>query len=426
MERRKLVSILPLVASLGFGLAGCGVDQPAAPVDTTRPLPPSLSGGRVEIVNDPAVLESRVQRESRLLTVVPKSGAGSAQGIESPKESDVGVRLTLVGQVTPPTVDGEVVQANDIVIHGKTAVVTYNVAGDPFAGAVQVIDFSRPERPEMVSEVLYHDADVNAVTLEGSHLFVGLASDDPSLASPALLEELKLTAGQGLAQTGRWLDLPSWAVTDLAVHGDAVVAGVGAEGGGVVLLRREPELEVADFAPAADVRGVDVDEQTALSVCGNPGMLLRHDLRTMRKLSEASVEGYGNAAAKGTIEVLAHRCYLGAGEGGFQVREADGRLLASLGCGDFTTAGPPAVVNAVSCVNHLGFVAAGTQGVQVVTLGRFRGDDTRADEGEGLRVLGRLGLEDGASSNMVKAKGDVLVVAAGRGGVKLIAMQFVR
>jgi hypothetical protein len=423
MLRRKLVLILPLVASLG--LAGCGVDQPAAPVDTARPLPASLTGGRVEIENDPAVLASRVQRASRLLTVVPKSGAGSTMGIESPKESDIGVRLTLVGEVAPPTVDGEVVQANDIVIHGKTAVVAYNMAGDPFAGAVQVIDFSRPGHPEMVSEVLYHDADVNAVALEGSHLFVGLASDDAALASPALLEELKLTGGRGLEQTGRWLDLPSWAVTDLVVHGDAVVAGVGAQDGGVVLLRREPDLEVAGFAPATDVRGVDVAEHRALTVCGGPGMLLQHDLRTMRQLSEAAVAGYGNAAAKGTIEVLGQRCYLGAGEGGFQVRAADGQLLASLACADFTAAGAPAVVNAVSCVNHLGFVAAGAQGVQVVTLGCFRGDDTRADEGEGLRVLGQLGLEDGASSNMVKAKGDVLVVAAGRGGVKLVAMQFV-
>jgi hypothetical protein len=124
---------------------------------------------------------------------------------------------------------------------------------------------------------VYRDADVNAVALLGSQLYVGLASDDPVLTTPALLEELKYTEGLGLEQTGRWLQMPSWAVTDLAIQGDAVAAAVGAQGGGVVMVRRSgTSMSVDGFAAGVDSRGVAWDGNSAImSVCGAPGLLRR-------------------------------------------------------------------------------------------------------------------------------------------------------
>jgi hypothetical protein len=424
MHRRQTRWSLPLLVAWGAGLVGCMGEDPASPGATTgsAPLPPALQPGNVVITNDADVLESRIERTWEPLTVTPKSPAPAE--LSGPfKPGDIGAQLALVGTVRPPDVDGTIVQANDVDIDGNRAVVSYNTAGDVFAGAVQVIDFSNPERPRIVSEVLYHDADVNAVALLGSHLYVGMASDDPTLASPALLEELDLT-GQSLSQTGTWVDLPSWACTDLAVHGDGVVASVGALGGGVAFLGRNGGLELAGFAPQFDARSVAMDVDAAMGVGGGEGVLERRLLPAMTLDAQVSVDGYRNEAAKGTIEVYAHRCYLGAGDGGMQVRGGDGGWLDGLSCGDLTPGGAQAVVNAVSCANHLAFVAAGPQGIEVVRLGRFRCDGREAEESEGLRLLGQLGLEDGASCNMVKAKNDLLVVAAGAGGVKLVSMRF--
>jgi hypothetical protein len=89
-------------------------------------------------------------------------------------------------------------------------------------------------------------------------------------------------------------------------------------------------------------------------------------------------------------------------------------------------AGGPAVTNAVSVDHHLAFAAAGPAGVQVVRLGRYRCDGLEAGETEGLRLLGRLTLEDGASCNMIKARNNVLIVAAGSGGVKIVTMEYIR
>ena len=421
MNRGRLASSLALAASLGVGLLGCTGTDPLAPSVDTTPLPPALLPGNVVVVNDPTLLASRLERTHEVLTVVPK-GAQREELSGAGKPGDVGAQLTLVGMVRSPEVDGIVVQANDVDIYGQTAVIAYNTAGDVFAGAVQVIDFSNPERPEIVSEVLYRHADVNAVALLGNHLYVGLAADDATLSSPALLEELDLT-GRTVSQTGSWLDLPSWACTDLAAHGDGVVVAVGARDGGVAFVRRNRGLELAGFAPQFDVRSVALDVDAAFGV-GGEGRLMRHRLPEMTTESNVAVGGYGNEAAKGTIEVYAGRSYLGAGDGGMQIRDADGGMLDALTCPALTPEGGLAVVNAVTCANHLGFVAAGPQGVVVVSLGRYRCDSDGSAEAEGLQLVGQLGLEAGASCNMVKSKNDILVVAAGAGGVKLVSMRF--
>lgn len=424
MHRGRTRRSLPLVATLSVGLLGCMGENPSAPGVATEPapLPPALQPGNVVITNDADVLEARIERTYEPLTVTPKSPTREELS-GAFKPGNIGVQLTLVGTVRPPEVDGVVVQANDVDIDGSRAVVSYNTAGDVFAGAVQVIDFSQPEHPRIISEVLYRDTDVNAVALLGNHLYTGMASDDPSLSSPALFEELDLT-GSNLSQTGVWVDLPSWACTDLAVHGEGVVASVGALGGGVAFLQRGSGLELAGFAPQFDARGVAMDVDAAMGVGGGQGVLERRLLPAMTLEAQVSIDGYRNEAAKGTIEVYAHRCYLGAGDGGMQVRGSDGGWLDGVSCSDLTPEGALAVVNAVTCANHLAFVAAGPQGIQVVRLGRYRCDGREAEEIEGLRILGQLALENGASCNMVKAKNDLLVVAAGAGGVKLVSMRF--
>jgi hypothetical protein len=334
------------------------------------------------------------------------------------------VRLTLVAEVQPPAVDGYMVQANDIDILGQRAVVAYNFAGDTFKGAVQVIDFSDPDRPVMESEVLYRAADANAVALLGSHLYVGLASDDPALSSPALLSELELTGG-AVAPTGDWLDLPSWAVTDLAVHGNDLVASVGADLGGFALLERN-RLRLAAFASEPDARSVATDGGTTiLGVCGTEPWISTFGDGLARR-GRVPASGYTAPYAKGTIEMAGAWCYLGASDGGFQVRGTDGVFTAGLVASDFSAVRADQVmVNAASATRDLAFVAAGPLGVQVVDLGGYCDQEIATSAGGGdLRVLGELDFEENVSSNMVKAKNDILVVAAGLGGVKLVKMEF--
>jgi len=404
-------------------LVGCVQNGMAPGPDDVGGNPPQLQADRLLVVNDPAQLDARVQYRSRPLFIRMQETPG--RELAPPLKTD-GMRLTLVAEVAPPVVDGHVVQANDVDIDGKTAIVAYNFAGDIFAGAVQVLDFTHPERPRLVSEVLYRDADVTAVVKHGQHVYVGMGSVDPALQSPALLEELELD-DTGLTPTSRWLDLPSWVVTDLGIHGEFVVASVGALHGGVAYVdRTSPQMHVVTFHAEEDIRGIGFPSSMSMAaVCGTQPRLALLDLPSLRRSHTQEVDGYNYADAKGTIEVHDSVCYLGAGDGGFQVRRPDGLLLAALRHEAFSDVRPEEMVtNAVSVQGSLAFVAAGALGVQVVDVAGARSWAVGGGpDPEGLRVLGELDFAAGFSSNMVRAENNVLVVAAGSGGIKLVTMQ---
>jgi len=383
---------------------------------------PSLQEGRVVINNDQAELNARVDIMAKPLFVVATETPGHEV---TPSRKPTGTQLTLRGQINPPVVNGEYVHANDIDIAGQTAVVAYNYAGEVFAGAVQVIDFTNPRRPRLLSEVLFIDADVTAVLLHGQTVYVGSGSLDPALESPALIEEFTLSDA-GLERTGRWLDMPSWVVTDLAQHGNQIMVSVASEGGGIALVdRNAQELSINTFVPEVDVRGIDFPNESQLAaVCGTNSRLSVKGLPGLGGNGEYPINGYNNEAAKGTIEVHGGVCYLGAGDGGMQVRGADGTLLGSLNHNDFSDTRPHLMVtNAVSLHGNLAFVAAGALGVQVVNVAGANGwAQGGAPDAEGLEVLGELQFGEGISSNMVKSRNNVMVVAAGVGGVKLVTM----
>jgi hypothetical protein len=426
MDRLKSTRLIPVAATLA--LMGCSGEMPQSPVDDAGPhtvqRPAALDPGQVTIVNDPATLEARVVRSNRALTVVPRGATRAEVAEKGHDERALGVRLTLVAEIAPPQVDGRIVQSNDIEIQGSKAVIAYNFAGDVFAGAVQMIDVSRPSRPELESEVLYSAADVNSVALQGSQVFVGLSADDPALSTPAMVQEFKLHGSRGLERTDDWRKLPSWAVTDLAVHGDDLVAAVGARDGGLVSMRRH-DLRIASFASAPDPRGIALGSRGILSVAGGPGRMLEHRLGDLTLAKTTAVPGYSVDGAKGTIEWSSGRCYLGSGDAGLQVRDDAGDMLAQLPNSEFSNRTSDGVVNAFTVSGNLGFVAAGPAGVQVVLLGRYRCDGRESEDTNTLRVLGELDLEEGASCNMVRARNDVLVVAGGAGGVKFIAMDVI-
>jgi hypothetical protein len=331
--------------------------------------------------------------------------------------------LFLVGELLPPEVDGHRVQANDIDLDPttRTAVIGYNMAGDVFAGAMQVVDFRDAARPVLLAEVLFHDADVSAVLKKGTFYYAGLACGDPTLPTPAVLREFRqFTAGFG--STGQWLQLPSWAVTDLASTGNAVVAACGAANGALVHVDRTTMRAVASVSEI-DARAVCFDASgDLLGACGT-GMLVRRALPDLAERARASIVGYGQAGAKGTIEAAGGRVFLGAGDGGFQVRDLDGNLLEALDNRSFENAWANlAVTNAASVRGNLAFVAAGALGVQVVDLGRWTPGVDPNGGGSGLVVLGEIDFGDDVSSNMVKARSDILLVAGGLGGVKLVRM----
>jgi len=419
----KAVEVVAAAWLLMF--SGCALDPQAPREDgpgaapNARPAP-----GRLSFNDDPNYLESRVNRTQRPLPVRAPRSVGRVPSEVSTEAAGkdpvvLATQLELVGEVMAPVVDGHVVQANDIDIDpsSRIAVVGYNLAGEEFAGAMQIVDFRVSDHPVLVAEFLFHDADVNAVLKRGTYVYVGLASNAAGLESPAMMQEFRQFTS-GWNTTGQWMSLPSATVTDLAGFGSTTIAvSVGSRNGGVMHVDRTTMHGVA-FAAENDTRSLCFDAAGTLWSVSGGAALAHYTLPSLTTLAHNPIDGFGLEGAKGTVESVGSYLYLGAGDGGFQVRDRDGALMETLANSSYGALNPGlAVTNAVSVVGSMAYVAAGALGIQVVDLGRWGGGGT-----EGLRVLGQLGFEDGFSSNMVKARSNIMVVAAGRGGLELVRL----
>jgi hypothetical protein len=426
---RHLLKILPPAVGTSLLLAACWSSPLEVPDQPNDPGQPVLQDDRMAIENDAGVLESKIERLRRPLIIVPPTpidpeihremhpqGAGATKG--------PGLTLTLVAEVPSPVVDGITLQANDVDIQGGTAVIAYNVAGAPMLGAVQVLDVSRPAHPELLSEVTFPYADVNAVTLRGSQVFIGMASTDTALATPALLELLELD-GDGLAGTDRWIDFGSFSPTDMSIQGSLLAVGLGALDGGVAVLDRHT-LEWISYTSLEDVRALHFNGGNRLYLAGGkPSGLYGFETSGFSSAGVHPVRGYNNLEAKGTLEAFDRFCYLGAGDGGFRVIEGEtGRLVGIVENPNVDGLAPELVVcNAASVEQDKAFLANGGAGLRVVDLG-VKAQNARRPGDFDLRVLGRIDFSDEVSVNMVKARGDVLVAASGLGGVKFVQMAF--
>jgi len=408
-------------------LAGCRVDLQSPPHDgaaSTTELDgiPSFDPTWYTIRNDAEELRGRIIQRDRSLAVRPESGGGSGGRGGSAGVASLATQLVLVGEVPSPVVDGHVVQASDIDLDPsfRIATVAYGTAGPDRAGALQVIDYADPARPRLLSEVLFHGADVHAVVRVGSFYYVGVARDGQD--APAAIEELR-TFSSGVFPTGLRRSVPSHAVTDLAATGTHIAATCGDANGGVSYLARQG-LVLASFAPMHDLRAVAVSPAGELFCVagGATAHVSRWSTPALVLLGRTGVAGYAYPETKGTIEVFGSYSYLGTGDGGFQVLDADGALLDRVDNPVVAGLAPDlAVTNAVSIRTDLAFLASGACGVRVVDLGRW---NPAAPPGTttGLTVLGSIDFSEGISSNMVKARGAILLVAAGTGGVKIVRL----
>ncbi|NNK49254.1 MAG: hypothetical protein HKP01_10310, partial [Gemmatimonadetes bacterium] len=108
------------IATLAILTASCS-DDVAGPAD-----PPDESNGRIDITNDEGTLDDRVNQEDTDVPIDP--AAGSTQVMipsSSMQAATAALSLTLVSEIQPPTVDGQVVQATSVSIQGSKVTASY-------------------------------------------------------------------------------------------------------------------------------------------------------------------------------------------------------------------------------------------------------------------------------------------------------------
>lgn len=372
----------------------------------------------LEITNDQDTLSGRVSLSNEVLTIETTTSS-QKPGIRAKAKDEL--TLTLVATVTPPSHEGQVLQANEIIIKGNRAYVGYNVKGETYLGGVDVFDISDPGKPVLTSSAILNNSDVNGLAIQGNTLYLATASGNASLTSPAALEIIELS-GLDLTDNHQLIDLKSYAATDVDISGNTLYVTSGADGGQVVQIDANT-LEVNTELALEDARGVDTDGLQVGVVAGTTARLLSFDSKTNENEGDYLLDGATIPFSKSTIEIKKGMAVLGLGDGGTQVVcLSDGRVLEHItppvvaGLDSSVT-----VTNAATAYKRSIFISNGEAGVYVaMTDSNISSNKCELDN---LELVGKLQLDMKESVNHVTYRNDVLFVAAGTGGLQIVQIE---
>jgi hypothetical protein len=404
------------LAAIG-GLGACG--DPEVPTRCDGAGPAFQSQGEVTVLSDPCTLEREMIRTSEDVPIDPPLSM-LRQGLVA--ATPPSATLTLLATVNPPVVRGMTLQAASVTLKKDLAIVSYMMRGEPAAGALDVIDTSKEDRPELVSRATFDSSDITFSDFDDGYVWFVGATPNQELLAPAFLQAMRLRRGV-LDTTGtERLALPSYAGTCVSVSNEReIFATSGSQGSfssysfetGTFVKRWEHTMQ--------DARGVHFRGGRIAVVTGLPGTLSVFDKDDSRALGTYSFTGADVAEAKTTVEIWAQKAFIAAGTAGVQVLDlATGRLLASLAPPDAASLGlDPSVVttNGVSVDGDLVFACNGEAGISVAS-----GASDIASGGS-LTMLGQLRLGDANSANHVAYRGDYLMVATGLGGLKIVKVK---
>ncbi len=114
---------------------------------------------RVRFINQPLVINSNGNAET-----FNDNRKGKAVSYSS--NSDIEHTWYFVAEVESPVFNGEKLSATHVQVIDDKAYVSYNKQGDSHLGGLEVFDLSNKAYPKLISQALFDNADVNAITAD--------------------------------------------------------------------------------------------------------------------------------------------------------------------------------------------------------------------------------------------------------------------
>lgn len=416
-------------------IVGCDNTSVDPPIDNEKPQFPGIS----------RVAPSGIQYMRDTIVVQAEGTSSAAMAASGPVAVDVtgadGVTYDIVqvARLEAPMVNGQRVQANDIIVDqsGRTAYIAYNYQGEPWVGAIQVVDITKKAEPVLIDEFHFEHMDINALDLDGHTLLIAGAANpdvaaefteaDAFLSFAAQLDVVTMDAA-GLAASV--VGLPSFAGTGICRQANNYYVSVGAEGGSIQAL--DASFAPVDAMLVGDVRDVDAHANGIIAIAGttdtggNMGNLILASPGALSNPMTVAIPDFGSDYHKATIEVWeGTHALLGLSEAGFKVldlRSPESGFLFEIDNPEPPAEGMLPNTNSVSTDGNLVFTANGEYGFRV-----FRPNNNKFQE---LALIGfhrseiqSGNLEDKYSANHVEMKAGHLFVASGAYGVFVYTLE---
>jgi hypothetical protein len=390
-------------------------ESPTGPIED-----PDLRNSRISVTNNSATLDARVQYYDDLDVALDTTILRKGQSFSKISA----FKLKLRASVKPPVFGGITLQATHVVLTGSFAYVSYNVRGNTYLGGVDVFDVSVKTKPKLISQAIFQTTDVSALWYDGGKLYLAEATSDTGFAYPAVLEEITLSNNK-LTLTSRRVSVPSFVATDVKVTGGKVfvTSGSGGPGTGGLSILNSTTLQPISSDLFLDARAVDIYGTSIVVMQGTPARLRTYLVSNGQFQASYNLGGATIAESKSTIRVLLDRAFVAAGDGGMKVVNLlTGAVTDSIARAIVTGLDSSlTVTNAVSVNQNLVFMANGEAGVYVAQAAVNL--ETTPLAATNLKLLGKMQFGSAESANFVASSNNLLFIATGLGGLKVVEIQ---
>lgn len=375
--------------------------SPSGPSGTSNPFSTSLTLNQSELDGYVSYPEQELGFEAGSLATQLKTD----------------LKLKLDAEISSPVWEGQTLQATSVALSGQYAVVSYNMQGQTYLGALDVIDLSKKNKPSLTTRLLYKNADVNAVSVRDGNVYAVLATENKGSSYTSLLQVLPLDKDGKLAletsQGMKVVGLQGYAGTSV-LAADQVLVTSGDNAGLSVL--DGASLELRTFVELDDARWVDQVGRYIAVLQGNPGRLSIFDEKLVLQ-HEVALEGLDSKEAKSMLKVLGTTAFVSTGNKGAALVDLEtGSIMGEIGFDSGFNS------NALAVDSNFVFIAGGAEGIYAAYADHNFMQPI--SESLALDTLGKLALKDFDSANHVVLSGSTLVVASGLGGVKIINLEY--
>ncbi len=341
-----------------------------------------------------------------------------------------------IASVEAPFVAGEQVQACFAYLDPCICkvYVAYNTEGEEWRGGVEIVSLSNVYNPVVVSQALFNDTDVQAVSADfqntGRFWMASAIDPDPyGLNSPAVIEEVVLTHDGRFPTpySSHLYDVPSSVAKGVRRSANWLYSTTSKTDGGAFChsLNSSNYMEIVeddryDNAKGIAITGNSIHSDHLVMEAGAQANLHIYDVGTSDSDHEPIIYNIGAAEpyyAKMWCDLKDNVAYVAMGEGGFKAFDV------SLGA-DNTEPDPifyfdrpgAGLTNAVTVDNDYIYVANGEDGLFIFE--RPVGTPTEPE----LTPIAQFDFN--GSVNFVKSYGDWIFVAAGSDGFHILYHNF--
>lgn len=450
ISKSHFVPVVPVALAMVLLLASCNWGAPflgatygntvVTRTDLSSRLAYSTDASRLT-VSDSALSTPQLSRGARAVAVAPDA-------------------FTLVATVAPPSFAGATLGATDVVVSGNYAYVTYNLRGDGFSGAVDVIDISNSSRPALIQSVTFGDTDFNSAYVsslpngkpEYLYLVGGMGANALSsvlgvsaaslAANTATIERFQLKNTDGTLQNpessgNKFTALPGYQATSVfrtaspatmsalyVTAGDAPTAGMFEINANTFKVDRQELFDSAKFLDAQNDSATPLiavlEGYQNLSHTAGRGHLRLYKSGNSGYFREIPIGNVNTYDTKNSVELYGGIAYLALGESGmkaYDTASASDTSRYSISSG--FSAAANTVANAVAADAKYVYVAAGEGGL-------WAAPKASADAGGELDVYGIVkfpasgGGYLSANSVYTDPSKKLVFVAGGTGGLKIV------